>query len=617
MAKDIEDVQFNIRAVDGATAVLKNVNGALQTVEKSWGSFSKMVGGSAIAAAAGGAVVGVFGQMVREMREAETIGLRFNAMLRATGNTAGYTARELDQMAEAIADNSMFDDEAVKAGMTNLIKFGNIQRDVFRQAIQLSADYAATTGRDMASASQDIGRGLQSPTEGIKALKRELGTLAPEQERSIKLFMEQGRMAEAQGVVLQWMQSRLQGTAREMNSGLNGAIQTVNKNWGDMLKAMGRGRVEEGANLFLNKLAGELKSIQRIFESNDWMERARIFFGELTIFGSRGMGLVDGSSSGRVATGQIRGLPAPKLPRTAEQIEAAKRAEEARLRGLKEAAELQKRWAAESSRDAERQAELQLRFVGEQWAARQKLIEEDREAIYRSMDIRFEAEQELQREIGQMNLRAYHERERKIQQANEDMRKYNLEAEKRLLEEENQFAIQAARNLQSEMSSLVYDVLDRRTDSLGERFSQMLKRMQAELIASQLNKFLFGDFGRSGDVGGVAGRLINGGLNALFGSPGYPEDEFASGGQFTVPGVGGTDSRVIKFRATPGERVTIQTPQQQRAGAGGGVTVNLNFALGVTQTVRAEIAALMPQITQAATAGVYEARSRLPAGSQP
>ncbi len=38
---------------------------------------------------------------------------------------------------------------------------------------------------------------------------------------------------------------------------------------------------------------------------------------------------------------------------------------------------------------------------------------------------------------------------------------------------------------------------------------------------------------------------------------------FARGGEFTVPGSGGTDSKGVAFAATPGERVTVQTPTQQ------------------------------------------------------
>lgn len=53
---------------------------------------------------------------------------------------------------------------------------------------------------------------------------------------------------------------------------------------------------------------------------------------------------------------------------------------------------------------------------------------------------------------------------------------------------------------------------------------------------------------------------------------------FASGGSFMVGGSGGTDSQPVAFRATPGERVTVETPEQQAAsardgGSGGRLTI--------------------------------------------
>lgn len=44
---------------------------------------------------------------------------------------------------------------------------------------------------------------------------------------------------------------------------------------------------------------------------------------------------------------------------------------------------------------------------------------------------------------------------------------------------------------------------------------------------------------------------------------------FAGGGSFTVGGSGGTDSQVMSFRATPGEMVDVRTPGQDAASGGG------------------------------------------------
>lgn len=71
-----------------------------------------------------------------------------------------------------------------------------------------------------------------------------------------------------------------------------------------------------------------------------------------------------------------------------------------------------------------------------------------------------------------------------------------------------------------------------------------------------------GGIGGGGGIGGLAGigssMLAGQGLG------------FATGGSFVVGGNGGTDTSLVAFRATPGEKVTIQTPGQQNSGGGGG-----------------------------------------------
>ena len=46
------------------------------------------------------------------------------------------------------------------------------------------------------------------------------------------------------------------------------------------------------------------------------------------------------------------------------------------------------------------------------------------------------------------------------------------------------------------------------------------------------------------------------------------EGGFQTGGEFMVGGSGGADSQTVSFQATPGERVTVETPQQQSAADG-------------------------------------------------
>ncbi len=88
-------------------------------------------------------------------------------------------------------------------------------------------------------------------------------------------------------------------------------------------------------------------------------------------------------------------------------------------------------------------------------------------------------------------------------------------------------------------------------------FTETLAQMILKAQAAKLWETIFGKEGLSSTSGGFIG-----GAAKLFG--------FASGGEFTVGGAGGTDSQTVAFRATPGERVSV-------GGGGGGVNIVQNI----------------------------------------
>jgi len=80
-------------------------------------------------------------------------------------------------------------------------------------------------------------------------------------------------------------------------------------------------------------------------------------------------------------------------------------------------------------------------------------------------------------------------------------------------------------------------------------------------------------------IGTVAPAII-GGMSGG-GSMGAPK-AFATGGSFMVGGDGGVDSQLVSFRASPGERVDVTTPAQQRSASSGPTqqnTVVQNFQI--------------------------------------
>ena len=98
----------------------------------------------------------------------------------------------------------------------------------------------------------------------------------------------------------------------------------------------------------------------------------------------------------------------------------------------------------------------------------------------------------------------------------------------------------------------------------GRSIAETLLKLSTESLLRQGLGFL-------GGSGGLFGGLFGGGsfggsgiFNGLFGGRGLGIG-FANGGSFLVGGQGGTDSQFVGFRASPNERVTIETPAQQRS----------------------------------------------------
>jgi hypothetical protein len=89
----------------------------------------------------------------------------------------------------------------------------------------------------------------------------------------------------------------------------------------------------------------------------------------------------------------------------------------------------------------------------------------------------------------------------------EDYSRQVMAMNKNNLTQMGEFAIQAARNIQNILGDTLYDFLSGKFESIGNSFVTMLKRMTANLMASQIGALLFGSFDKTGTVGGIAASI--------------------------------------------------------------------------------------------------------------
>jgi len=161
------------------------------------------------------------------------------------------------------------------------------------------------------------------------------------------------------------------------------------------------------------------------------------------------------------------------------------------------------------------------------------------------------------------------------------------------LQQVSEFAGQAARNIQDALGDSVLRVFQGNAESIADTWRDLLQRMAAQALSAKLGEALFGNFGKTGEFGGLVGAI-----GSSLGFGGFR----ANGGPVTAGRayvVGERGPEVIVPRGA-GNVVPNE--------ALGGLTVNYNVAAGVTRGEMVSALQLVRQQTRAEVLADLRAR---------
>lgn len=167
------------------------------------------------------------GALIDEQSTYEQNMLRTEALIKATGEAAGFTAQELRAQARELALGTLESVEGVERAQQRLMAFTSVTGENFSRTIELAADLAALTGGDLSSAVAQLGRALEDPTRGLDGLTRAGVTFTAEQKEVIEALAESGRAAEAQAMILDVVAGKFDGLARAQAEGWAGVVDTM------------------------------------------------------------------------------------------------------------------------------------------------------------------------------------------------------------------------------------------------------------------------------------------------------------------------------------------------------------------------------------------------------
>jgi lambda family phage tail tape measure protein len=201
------------------------------------------LGRSAVAVAGGflaaGGFLGVLRSAIDETEQFRQSQIRLNTVLEATRYQSGLTRRDINRLVDDLAKATRFDDSDLRDAAAALATFENIGSSAFRETLKSATDLASFLNTDIRTASTALGRALQSPTEGLLALRRAGIVFTQNQREQIKAMEEAGQTVEAQALILKTLQERIGGLAENEMAGLTGASNNLRDAWNDLLRTLG------------------------------------------------------------------------------------------------------------------------------------------------------------------------------------------------------------------------------------------------------------------------------------------------------------------------------------------------------------------------------------------
>jgi len=256
------------------TVSVRGINKSKSAI-KGYKSYLGVLGGGLKTAALGftvaaGAAVAAGIKMVQMAGIQEKAEAKLEAVLKATGNAAGFSAEELKNQASALQDVTTYGDESIISMQAVLATFKEVKGDNFKDASEAILDMSTVLGTDLKSAAIQVGKALNDPIKGVSALSKSGVSFTEQQKRQIETLQRSNRMMEAQSVILKELRSEYGGAARREALTFAGQLDQIANIWGDVQEDIGKGLIRGFGGMGVIK--EDLKELQKFVNSKEAQE---------------------------------------------------------------------------------------------------------------------------------------------------------------------------------------------------------------------------------------------------------------------------------------------------------------------------------------------------------
>jgi len=564
-----------------------------------------------------------FTKLVKNVAQVETQMLKLEGILKATGNAAGLSLTEIENLSTEIGIATLASTREVRDAAGIMLTFKSITGDTFRDALRLSQDLAEVGFGSVKTGATQLGKALEDPIVGLGALRRVGVSFTDAQKEMIKVLTMTGRKAEAQRIILKALDEQVGGAGVKAATGLAGAVDSLKENLDIFFERSKFGTaIVNGLTSAMNFLAKafgdvdlEAKKLTTIKQVTDSIKEMKTEMESLNIENDLSNVLNEGAMTGD----QKRYAELQKLiSEHMAQLEVLRSQEER---------DLIRDEAKKKSKEEEAKKETDLGKIRE---SNEKTHKRNTDRAIQDMgktqrelknlnDLR-KVEDELRKKIGSDGVEAERAIQAELLKSIEGITERNriFEEARKKQEELNKIAegtgqifVGVGEKINDAMVRGKLSTLDFKSILL-EMVIALQKMIFKVMVLDEIQRKIEERMKKGGlSVGGIFKSVVGavtGGSDVDIGG------SHASGGtiQTNKPSLVGERGPELFVPNTAGTIKNNSDTKQMVGGGGGGINVtqNLNFAVGVTNTVRAEVMNMLPAIQQSTVQAVAEAKQR-------
>lgn len=264
------EVIAKLSAIDNMSKTVATAVNKSQASLGKFGANASKLGDSLIGAGLGaGAMATAMAlpliKMAKDAEDGEKAIGRLTQVFKSMGETTGEAAKKANELADSLMYEIGVDADDIMAAQAKLATFENVIKnstgssEIFERATKAAFDLAAAGFGDASGNAVQLGKALNDPVKGIKALTKSGVTFTQQEQDKIAALVASGKQFEAQQMVMSAIEKQVGGVAAASVTG----TQKIALAFGEISGEIGKGLlpvIKNLADFFVKTAVPAIKS---------------------------------------------------------------------------------------------------------------------------------------------------------------------------------------------------------------------------------------------------------------------------------------------------------------------------------------------------------------------